>query len=311
MERRDNSFDVVRGLAMLVIISWHVLGVHCVLTDPWVMPVFFFIAGYFWETGVPFKGFVMHKVRKLLKPLIYFSIPAFVTICISACTLQDWRPFIRVLSPYDSMVVGGWFIPCMLVTYLFYWMLDRFSASIKWRVFMAVVLSVFGYMLDEVRVLGHSAVLPFYANSALFVMVFVEMGRDFRFLLRNHAGSMPAWIGISSIIFYVLIIYTLGSKPLDMIWCNYQNAYWGVVVMESLCGVLSVLWLCKIAPPRFSSPIAYVGRQSLGFLLSHGYVIMILSFFVYNNQWLLYAMTVAVTCFFVKLIDKYVPSVLP
>lgn len=250
MGKRNNSLDVVRGLAMLVIISWHVLGIHSVLTDPWVMPVFFFIAGFFWKTGVQFDEFVVHKVRKLIKTLIYFSIPAFVIISVSACVQQDWHSFVKILSPYDSIVIGGWFIPCMLVTYLFYWMLDRFLPNVRCRVVMTVILSAFGYMLDEIQVWGHSAVLPFYANSALFVMVFVEMGRDFKILLRNYAGSMPAWMGVMSIAFYALAIYMLGSKPLDLIWCNYQNAYWGVVVMESLCGVLSVLWLCKIAPPQ-------------------------------------------------------------
>ena len=58
MEKRDNSFDSVRGLAMLTIMSWHSLGIHCALTAPWVMPVFFFIAGFFWKSDIPLRDFL-------------------------------------------------------------------------------------------------------------------------------------------------------------------------------------------------------------------------------------------------------------
>lgn len=35
---RYDNIDVARGLAMLVIIQWHVVGMHTTWTDGWVMP---------------------------------------------------------------------------------------------------------------------------------------------------------------------------------------------------------------------------------------------------------------------------------
>lgn len=45
---RYDNIDVARGLAMLVIIQWHVVGMHTTWTDGWVMPIFFIIMGVFY-----------------------------------------------------------------------------------------------------------------------------------------------------------------------------------------------------------------------------------------------------------------------
>ena len=46
---RYDNIDVARGLAMLVIIQWHVVGMHTTWTDGWVMPIFFIIMGVFYK----------------------------------------------------------------------------------------------------------------------------------------------------------------------------------------------------------------------------------------------------------------------
>ena len=310
MEKRDNSFDSVRGLAMLTIMSWHVLGIHCALTDPWVMPVFFFIAGFFWKSDIPLRDFSVHKLKKLIKPLFYFSIPAFVMVCFDAYIQQDWHPFLKVISPYDSLVAGGWFIPCMLVSYLIYWMVDRCAeGSMFARIIITSILSVLGYLLDEVHIGDHRLVLPFYANTALFVMLFMEFGRDFKIWKNKCAMFNSPWMVLIICFIYVFMIMFLGSKPLDLIWCNYYNAYWGVVVLEGLCGILSILLLLKVVTPPIS-PLIYLGRQSLCVLLIHVYIIKIFSLVLNDYHWAIYISTVLTTYLTVKFIDRYMPFLL-
>lgn len=53
---RYDNIDVARGLAMLVIIQWHVVGMHTTWTDGWVMPIFFIIMGGILQAGVFFQG---------------------------------------------------------------------------------------------------------------------------------------------------------------------------------------------------------------------------------------------------------------
>lgn len=53
---RYDNIDVARGLAMLVIIQWHVVGMHTTWTDGWVMPIFFIIMGRILQAGVFFQG---------------------------------------------------------------------------------------------------------------------------------------------------------------------------------------------------------------------------------------------------------------
>lgn len=48
---RYDNIDVARGLAMLVIIQWHVVGMHTTWTDGWVMPIFFILSLWAYSTS--------------------------------------------------------------------------------------------------------------------------------------------------------------------------------------------------------------------------------------------------------------------
>ena len=298
---------------MLVIILWHVLGYHSVLTDPWVMPIFFFIAGYFWKPNVSFRGFWGHKLKKLILPLACFSIPAFILLCFKIWHTHDWHPVIKLLSPYDSIICGGWFIPCMLMAYLSYWVADRMFEDEKYRWLIVICFSIIGYTLDNLCIKGHKVVLPFYINTALFVMVFMEVGRLVRLLENRYQVNLFSLLKfrISSVVLFFIALYLLGSKPLDLIWSDYQGAYWGVVVLEGILGICALLSLLSVVKNYPPPPFAYIGRQSLGMLLLHGYVIDLLVVGGVERNICLYLLTVVITLLGVKLIELTIPKILP
>lgn len=309
---RNHSFDAARGLAMLIIISWHTLGVHNMITDPWVMPIFFFIVGYFWKENIQFKPFVTHKLNKLIKPLIYFSIPSFFILLTKVIISQDYHPLIKLLSPYDSIIVGGWFIPCIIMSYICYWIVDFIIKNKnEFRWIIVIVFSTIGYMLDEIHIGHHRIILPFYTNTALFVMIFIELGRNFKSIQTRYFTTCLYSIKtlIISTILFIISLVLFNSKPLDFIWSDYQGAYWIVIVLEATLSIITLLSLFSFF--KRISLLEYFGRQSLGILLLHGYIIDILILIGFEHNIYLYIVTIILTYWGVKLIQYFIPKILP
>lgn len=67
---RYDNIDVARGLAMLVIIQWHVVGMHTTWTDGWVMPIFFIIMGVFYKQESSFKVMAIKKLNTIVMKII-------------------------------------------------------------------------------------------------------------------------------------------------------------------------------------------------------------------------------------------------
>lgn len=118
---RYEYIDEARGLAMIIIISWHTIGIHSSLTDAWTMPIFFFIMGLFYKQENTFFELVKKKSKALLFPLIVFSIPAFILNIIQD-GIKD--TFITIINPYKCMNGPSWFLVCTFWCYLLYWSIN-------------------------------------------------------------------------------------------------------------------------------------------------------------------------------------------
>ena len=75
---RYDYIDIARGLAMLVVINWHILDIHNPWTDAWVMPIFFLIMGVFYKQEETIKVILKKKINTILVPHFFFSIAAFI-----------------------------------------------------------------------------------------------------------------------------------------------------------------------------------------------------------------------------------------
>lgn len=75
---RYSFIDEAKALAMLVVVSWHVLGIHSSWTDSWTMPIFFLIMGLFYKQDTSFKLMILKKFNTLMIPLVFCSILAFI-----------------------------------------------------------------------------------------------------------------------------------------------------------------------------------------------------------------------------------------
>lgn len=111
---RYDNIDVARGLAMLVIIQWHVVGIHTTWTDGWAMPIFFIIMGIFYKQESSFKVMAMKKINTIVIPMAFFSIPMFI---ISIFEKGVMPTLLKVANPYSMIHGVSWFFICTLWCY--------------------------------------------------------------------------------------------------------------------------------------------------------------------------------------------------
>lgn len=172
-KKRIYYIDEARGLAMLVIVSWHILGIHSSWTDGWVMPVFFFIMGMFYRQDASLKKIVFKKLNTLVVPMLFCSLPA---LAVSLWNHGGIATLKKIANPYECINPCSWFLVCMFFCYVVYWAINRMAKDKKQRFLFALVVSLIGFYSSQMHIFEHRIVLPFFISTALSVMIFIETG---------------------------------------------------------------------------------------------------------------------------------------
>lgn len=297
---RNNSIDNVRGFAMLVIISWHVLNIHSPWTDTWTMPVFFVIMGLFYKP-TDWRTLVQKKLVTLVIPWLFFSIPDFVMRIVNHGMID----VIKVIAnPYKYIHAGSWFVACTLWIYCIAYCLYQIK-SIRIRTITTWVMIAGGFVLSSTHIFGHRAVLPFNIHSAMCMFLFFEMGRLFKDeILYTSIRKSIVYACLGFCLCAVDITLLGGVKPFNIIWVSWQQNE-VMLVLRLLVGCAMILSICNLLPKI--PVVSYIGRYSLIVLLSHFYFINVLKS-LGLHEWILYIATVIITLFFTYLSVRFIPQ---
>ena len=271
MMQRYENIDIARGIAMLVIISWHILGVHSGWTDGWVMPLWFIIMGIFYRKESDFHTMLCRKVNSILLPALIWSIPA---MFISICNHGTVQTAITIVHPYKTLHGVTWFFWCAMWVYVINYCIWKIAKDHRLLfAFCSLVISLVGYGMPFITYNGHRLVLPLYLNGAMVAQVFVCVG----YLLSNYIkqASLQKFIKFS-------ILSILGGKICkpeiaDFNWANFD--LWPILVFHGIIGSLAVIFACALCPKKISPSLAIVGRYSLLMLLIHPYIQQVLKLF--------------------------------
>lgn len=171
---RYDCFDIMRGLAMMVIMWWHTMNTHSAWTDGWVMPSFFIVMGVFYRQVPTFVGMLKKKAKSILLPYLVFSIPALVM----SVVCDGYANTLKILvNPYRCINGFAWFLVCMFSCYVIYWTLHRlFVGKEKLRVVISIMVSLIVFYLSQCHIMGYRIVLPFFLSTSLECLVFIEFG---------------------------------------------------------------------------------------------------------------------------------------
>lgn len=306
---RFDSFDIMRGLAMMVIICWHTMNIHSVWTDGWVMPSFFIVMGVFYRQVPTFGGLLKKKAKSILIPYLVFSVPA---LLMSVARDGYANTFKILVNPYKCIYGSAWFLVCMFLCYVIYWSLNKlFEGKEKIRVAFSMLISFLAFYVSQCHIVGHRIVLPFFLTTSLECLAFIEIG----YLLKPYVLSSISGFGneqrkttllISGGVFLFLFdVFVLVPEPLDMIWSDYGVSF-DRFVFDGSVGTMMVLIMTRLFQ-RILLPIKWIGQNSLLILLLHGYVLAILHLIGVDKDVLIYMSTLVLTTMLAHLISKYLP----
>jgi fucose 4-O-acetylase-like acetyltransferase len=274
---RYNWIDSLKGFGVILVILGHLPtspDLHKYIFS-FHMPLFFFISGYLFNQKKYLQAgkFITSRVRSLLFP--YFSL-TFVSYLIFMLT--NYSPSQgRFFLPYEgnlsktiystlyasfnfehsySVIFNGplWFLPCLFVTSIFFYVLFKaFNKSLYSFIEAIVIVSLIGY--SSINYLPQA--LPWSIDIALSAVTFYSAG----YLFRNY--FQEEFFKVAKIIITPLILISLSSIYTDItdlnLWKfseNYLTFY-----LIAFSGIFSYMYIfSRIRSSRF---LEYYGKNSL------------------------------------------------
>ena len=298
MSARIKYWDLARGLAILLVIFYHV-PLYIRIGHPWAveltaphvnagtyilpffMPVFFIISGVFTNTAKSYGSFLWGDVKHLLGVGLLLT---FVNTLIQTIGLQDigiLRWFFRSLFSAKAvdLILSNWFVSAIFFARQIYYAIDRLAhwlakdrQSLYWILEFALLamVAIMGIWLEP-----HA---PFndhwYYCQGLVFAIFIAFGK----LLQQHPIPKSfLWAGGGLYVLLMALSRFLGLSTLEygMINTSFTLAHWPFYMLLALSG--SALLVALAQTLNTSAPLEFIGRHSLVFYIPQGGILLVTS----------------------------------
>ena len=286
---RAGWIDVWKGLLIFQIVVFHVLGAANVYVpnassgvvkvlssfiENYHVTAFFVVAGLLWRGGINFRMFVSKKAFRLLVPYIVFGLFwAMLYVLLShviggaeSGSTIAWSPFASVLLcngwPQGEgwrVINALWFLPCMFLTSICYWLIDKTMPKFWQQVVVLLVLNGLEH---------HSVVLlPWAAERIPRMLIFVIIGRWVGKIFDVSSRRLCLALSVA--------LYTISSfRPIVSFLCDWFGlGAWRFVVQSFLAIAASGFLSRAISQSRF---LEYLGKSSLVILCLHKLPILLI-----------------------------------
>lgn len=287
--KRVDTFDLLKGIAIFLVVMGHVLTMCIRDIDSSVafkligevhMPVFFFISGYFTYKTSSLKSFVAPNLKRRFLQLM---VPFFV---VSSLWIT-YFPHSGLQSPLSSNIPdmlmsywkdGYWFTLALFEMILVYALLSRLFCRIRqgiWQVAVAVAVYVLmilvSPLISDAAVnfdpLGIGLLTRFYP-----IFMFGVFARKYNAQFEQMVTN--AWVGVMAVaVFFVSWYYSVytwefPNIPTTLVYIAQPLLHVSLMVL--------VMGLAKSVKPSESSKpgvvkrwFLYLGNNSLGIYLLH------------------------------------------
>lgn len=298
MKERITYLDVARGLAVLLVIFYHVpLYVricHPAAADllvphinagtyilPFFMPVFFVISGYFTNTSKNYWQFLWGDIKHLLGVSLILMV---VNQLIQTIGLHDMGPlrwFFGTLFSVHTLdiILGSWFISAIFVARQIYYWVDRLAQhiggerkGIYWLVelMLFIIIAIIGVLIEPYA--PHNG--QWYYCQGLVFAIFIAFGR----LMREC--PIPKWWMLGGGCVYILLMLfarSAGWSTLEygMINTSFTIAHWPFYMLLALSGSALLIGIAQLI--NHFAPLEFMGRHSLIFYIPQGGILYVTS----------------------------------
>lgn len=285
---RDKSFDVLKSIAIFLVIWGHVMQYFEYGMDVFNthigkiigminMPLFIFISGYFSVSTYnrSFLNVILNKSKQLLIPMTIFSL----FIALLTFFYKRGGVIFLIKDIYYSFTGSYWFIWCILDCILCVWIFTHIFTRQKLIIALAIALTTI--------VLIPTKLFPVMADSefkALFV--FFILGIVFRvYNLNEYLKKYSLYLAIASLVVFVLTSLFFSAHDMFYYFAAMTPAEIIVPYLKMLIGGMSgIILLMDIVQKltKYSSLItnqtALLGRYTLGIYLLQGVYFKYLNF---------------------------------
>jgi fucose 4-O-acetylase-like acetyltransferase len=284
--------DALKGIGIFFVVSGHFYTSESsalVVLYSFHMPLFFFLSGYLYSNGryAGYGDFLKKKWSTRLVPYLFFFTVSYLALVIreSVATGMKMSAVISAdgfkLMFFEKMAaffrangeslaevnnIALWFIPCLFITELYFFFLNKLAGDDRAKTAFALAgSSVAGYC--EGRFLNQA--LPWGIDTALTGVVFYGAGYLLKSFSKQAAFRVFEDRLRTPVLFPVLTVFCIALSQLngrvDMntnIFGNYLYFY---------AAAFAGIGACFAAAPLLSNApfLAYLGRNSLTLLGIH------------------------------------------
>ena len=284
MTKRKDWIDGLRALAMLIVMIWHFSNnvdgqwVYSILTAPIMIPLFFAITGYVFNSC---EGNARIFYRKLfihlVIPWLLLAIIKGGGIAIIRQSLSYYIEFLLHLFTGENL----WYFPCCIIAEILHFYVLKFSnGNTQKVVLLSLVLVAVGFIIS-IFDMSH------YLNisTAFICQFFLLLGHMARLAEKNSLKSkMVSKLSPLAVLTYTSIsLYLINTSPINspngIAMDVHLDKYYCGVLLAFLAIVSGLLILYVLAPkfqkyPRF---IKFIGRNTIVFYTFHYDTLMPLS----------------------------------
>lgn len=289
MSKRIEYIDIARGIGILLVVMGHN---DFSLVSPFVykliysfhMPLFFFLSGYFLNTGVGWWSFFQKRFNSLIKPYL-FTLFLIYFISVSFGKMGFQMAIQRIVKSlygtgYYIDWVQLWFLPHLFVVslyaFLFYAVTKRINnryvtwiillltliiASLFLQTFYPFPLSVFG---KSYELFG----LPFSIDLVLLSGFFFILGSETRQVASDNTFDSLILFFIAGAAMIALNIFF--AARIDLNTRTYESLV--INTLGSIAGILFILTLSRqieLRTDKLAAVFKYLGKISLILLIFH------------------------------------------
>lgn len=255
--KRNTVIDFAKGLAIVLMLADHIIKTGSFITS-FHMPLFIILSGYFFK-GIPFKEYLLKKVKGLLIPYAILNIIALVFVLIrdrnNFVILEFGEKIKRILLGCDGLSLG-WFLIALFLASIIYWVVYRIAWNHK-ILYGAIIIAlmVVGWYF------GTKTEIRYYQwDVALVCVGFFAVGH----LYKEYAKEIPTWakiliIAISTGIWIVDILN--GGIVLSL---RIYHLF-PLCIIGAIAGTYVVLNACKYLDkvPVVNTYFRFMGRNTL------------------------------------------------
>lgn len=275
-KQRYCYLDNLGGLLICYMIFNHVLlmdQIDCGIDNIWLEPLQFFMFWFFFKSGMFYtpkncKLIIAHESRKLLKPLLVYSLVGHVVECFKLCANGDYNWKHYLLTPLKEFLLNGsvvgnqplWFLFSLFFVKLIY------NELYQWK-FKPALLFCIGCAVSAILFYVNIEGLPIYfANIPLGIGIYSlgYMMREWQFNKVVLLLSFILYLGIMVICPSHLIF---GANSLNKGGC------YVFAIVYSVAGCIFFNNLFRKIPN--CTILQFVGKNSMTYYVVHWIVINI------------------------------------